>query len=87
MGGNIDLKKGNNTNERGSNMKINTGLSLNGCWKMVNAIQNGRTPQEIRERCAIAVDWLNANKVINFDEYDDLMMAVSYLYRESYHIA
>lgn len=54
---------------------------------MVNAIQNGKTPEEIRERCQIAAEWLKANEVISFEEYDDLMNAVSYLHRESYHIA
>lgn len=71
----------------GNRMNINESLSLNGCWKMVNAIQNGKTPKEIRERCNIAEEWLNANKVIDTAQYDDLMMAVSYLYRESYHLA
>lgn len=66
-------------------MAINVRLSVNGCWRMVNAIQNGRTPQEIRERCGIAEEWLKANEIINNDEYNDLMMTVSYLYRESYH--
>lgn len=66
-------------------MAINTKLSLNGCWKMVNAIQGGRTPAEIRKRCNIAEEWLNANEIISNEEYDDLMMTVSYLYRESYH--
>lgn len=67
-------------------MTINKNLSLKGCWKMVNAIQNGKTPVEIRERCDIAEKWLVENEVINIDEYNDLMMAVSYLWRESFHI-
>lgn len=66
-------------------MAINTKLSLNGCWRMVNAIQGGRTPAEIRQRCNIAEDWLNANEIISNEEYDDLMMTIAYLYRESYH--
>ena len=68
-------------------MRINTGLSVKGCWRMVNAIQNGRTPQEIRERCRIAEEWLKANKVIDNDQYNDMMMEVSYLHRESYTLA
>lgn len=54
---------------------------------MVNAIQNGRTPEEIRERCNIAEEWLQANEVIDNETYDSMMMTVSYLYRESYHTA
>lgn len=66
-------------------MSINTRLSASGCWKMVNAIQNGTTAEAIRERCKTAEAWLKANVVINNDEYNDMMQAVSYLYRESYH--
>lgn len=65
---------------------INTKLSVNGCWEMVNGIQSGRTPDEIRERCYIAEQWLKANEVITNEEYDDLMRTVAYLYRESRHI-
>ena len=67
-------------------MEINKKVSSAGCWKMVNAIQKASTPESIRERCRIAEEWLNANEVITNEEYDDLMMAVSFLYRESYHI-
>lgn len=64
---------------------INTTLSKKGCWEMVNRIQNGRTPEEIRERCEIATQWLNANEIITNEEYDDLMITVAYLYRGTYH--
>lgn len=67
-------------------MKINTRLSVAGCWRMVNAIRNGKTPEEIRERCRIAEAWLDANEIISTEEYNDLMMAVSWQHRESYHI-
>lgn len=63
---------------------INTNLSLKGCWKMVNAIQNGNTPEEIRRRCNVAEEWLKANTVISNEDYDDLMKAVAFLYNESY---
>lgn len=65
-------------------MSINTKLSLAGCWRMVNAIQNGKTPSEIRQRCYIAENWLNHNEVIGIDDYDSLMNTVAYLHRESY---
>lgn len=65
-------------------MKINKNLSLKGCWRMVNAIQNGNTTEEIRERCRIAEEWLRENDVITNEEYNDLMMAVSYQHRESF---
>lgn len=67
-------------------MAINTKLSLKRCWDMVNRIQMGRTPDEIRRRCRVAEEWLTANEVITTDEYDELMMAVSFIHRESYHI-
>ena len=66
-------------------MAINRRLSARGCWRMVNAIQNGRTPEEIRERCTVAEEWLDANEIIDNETYNSLMMTVSYLYRESYH--
>lgn len=66
---------------------INPRLSVKGCWKMVNAIQNASTPKEVRERCDIAEEWLVANTVITSEEYNDLMMTVTYLFRESYHTA
>lgn len=67
-------------------MEINRNLSVNGCWKMVNAIQNGATPAEIRDRAATAEQWLMANDVIDNDTYDDLMNTVAFLVRESYHM-
>lgn len=67
-------------------MSINTMLSVKGCWRMVNATQNGKTPKEIRERCGIAEEWLKANEVIDAEQYNDLMMALSYIFRESYHL-
>ena len=68
-------------------MAINKKLSVRGCWKMVNAIQNAKTLEEVRERCAIAQDWLKENEVIDNEAYDELMMAVSFIYRETYHTA
>lgn len=67
-------------------MKINKKLSLDGCWKMVNAIQNVDSPEEIRRRCYIAKEWLDANEIINLYDWEDLMETVAYLCRESYHI-
>lgn len=67
-------------------MTINRNLSVNGCWKMVNAIQNGTTPAEIRERANIAEQWLTANVVIDNDTYDELMNTVAFIVRESYHM-
>lgn len=65
-------------------MEINKNLSLEKCWKMVNAIQNGRTPNEILNRCRTAEAWLEANTVISIDDYDKLMTTVAYLSREAY---
>lgn len=63
-------------------MEINKNLSLEGCWKMVNNIYNATTPDAIRNRCLIAERWLKANVVISSDDFDELMMAVSGIYRE-----
>lgn len=68
-------------------MAINKRLSVRGCWRMVNAIQNGKDAKEVRERCDIAEEWLKANEVISNEEYDGLMRTVTYLYGESYHTA
>ena len=67
-------------------MAINTRLSLNGCWAMVNRIQTATTPESIRERCKVAEEWLTANEIISTEDYNELMRAVSYLHMESYHL-
>lgn len=67
-------------------MAVNKRLSLRGCWRMVNAIQNGETPKEIRRRAEIAEDWLYANEVIDEDELGELLRTVAYLVRESFHM-
>ena len=70
--------------ERWFYMEINRTLSLSGCWKMVNAIQNATTPELIRERCHIAKLWLDNNDIISNLDYDELMESVAYLERETY---
>lgn len=65
---------------------INTKLSLRKCWDMVNRIQLANSPEQMRERCRIAEDWLTKNEVISVEEYNDLMRAVSQLCAESYHM-
>lgn len=66
-------------------MAINKRLSLRGCWRMVNAIQNGDTPKEIRQRAWIAAEWLKANEVISIDDFDELMDTVAFWVRASYN--
>ncbi len=66
-------------------MAINKRLSLRGCWRMVNAIQNGDTPKEIRQRAGIAAEWLKANEVISIDDFDELMDTVAFWVRASYN--
>lgn len=51
---------------------------------MVNRIKNGKTHEEIRERCKIAAMWIRENEVVNADEYKDLMFTISKINRESY---
>ena len=71
-------------------MPVNTKISIKRLWNLVNAVQNGKTPQEIRERAAVAEEWISHNEAINkgkrFDIADDMMNALAYLVRESYHI-
>ena len=55
-------------------MKNIKSLNLSQCWRMVNRISN-------MEQVAIAEEWLKKANITN-EEYDDLMMAVSYIYRE-----
>lgn len=50
-------------------MAINTKLSAKRCWDMVNRIQLGNTPAEIRRRCRVAEEWLTANEVIAEKDY------------------
>lgn len=66
-------------------MKPNSTLTAAKLWQMVNRIEAARTPAEIRERCRTAEEWIKANEIITNDEFDDLMMAVSFIHRESYH--
>ena len=63
---------------------INTKLSLNGCWKMVNRIEAASSADKIRERCYTAEQWLAANEVITIEQFDELMNAVAFIHRESY---
>ena len=58
-------------------MAINRNLSLKGCWRMVNNVD------EIW-KANIAEEWLTNNDVITNEEYDELMIALSYLVREIY---
>lgn len=59
-------------------MAINTTLSTAKCWKMVNRVST-------LEQAKTAEAWLRANEVISNDEYNDLMMALSYIVRELHH--
>lgn len=59
------------------NIPVNKNLSLKGCWTMVNRVNT-------LEKMKIAEHWLKLNEVISNDEYNDLMMALSYIGRELY---
>lgn len=65
---------------------INVNLSLSGCWKMVNRIQLGKDPTEIMQRCKIAEKWICKNKVITSEQGNELMRAITQLYREAYRM-
>ena len=54
---------------------------------MINAIQNGKDAEDVRNRCRIAEEWLKANEIIDNETYNLMMITVSSLHRESYHIA
>lgn len=55
-------------------MKEIKSLNLSQCWTMVNRISN-------MEQVAIAEEWLKKANITT-EEWDELMMAVSYIYRE-----
>lgn len=55
-------------------MKKIKSLNLSQCWEMVNRISN-------IEQVAIAEEWLKKANITN-EEWDELMMAVAYIYRE-----
>lgn len=55
-------------------MKEIKSLNLSQCWTMVNRISNF-------EQVAIAEEWLKKANITN-EEWDELMMAVAYIYRE-----
>lgn len=59
------------------NIPVNPKLSVKGCWKMVNSVDS-------LVKARIAEQWLKQNEVIENLEYNDLMMALSYLTRELY---
>ena len=56
------------------NIPVNKKLSLNGCWKMVHKVNS-------LEKAQIAMNWLRENTVITNEEYNDLMMELSYIVR------
>ena len=68
-------------------MTVNTKLSVRGCWRLVSAIQNGKTPEEIRRRCEIAEEWLTDNEILTDSQYEALMATVGFLFNESWRIA
>ena len=65
---------------------VNPNLSLTLCWIMVNRIQQGDSPENTIERFNIAKKWLDANKVISNEDYDELMRAATYLLRDAYRM-
>lgn len=65
-------------------MQDSTTMTLEECWTMVNGIQDGKTPQDVRARCAEVRECLAKNENISNKEYDDLMRTAAYLCRESY---
>ena len=58
-------------------------MSLQECWDMVNAISDGRTPDEIRANALKADAWLRRNKNLTNEEWDELEAAVVWQYREA----
>ncbi len=60
------------------NIPINPNLSVQRCWDMVNRVETVR-------QGAVAEAWLQANRVISNEEYNELMMALTFLIREAYH--
>ena len=56
---------------------VNTKLSLKGCWEMVNRV-------DTLEKATVAINWLENNELLSNEDYNDLMMALSWIMRELY---
>lgn len=61
-------------------------MTINDYWKIVNDIQTAQTEKEIRKRCNEAEKLIRADNSISNDAFDELMMTIAYLYRESAEI-
>ena len=58
-------------------------MTVNEYWNIVNNIQVGKTPGEVRQRCNEAEKLIRADKTMDNDTFDELMMAIAFLYREA----
>ena len=59
------------------NILINPNLSIKRCWDMVNRVETVR-------QGAVAEAWLAANKVISTEEFNELMMALTWQIRDAF---
>ncbi len=59
------------------NIPINPNLSIKRCWDMVNRVETVR-------QGAVAEAWLAANKVISTEEFNELMMALTWQIRDAF---
>ena len=57
-------------------MTINKTLSYAGCCRMVKAIPNAKTAEDMYHRCGVADQWIKCNIVLSDDEYHRLLDAI-----------
>lgn len=58
--------------------------SANELWDFIGRIETD-TPEETRRRAELAVKVLDRCDYLDIDTYNDMMDAIAYLVRESYH--
>lgn len=58
--------------------------SVNELWAFVNRVETD-TPEETRRRAGLAMQVLDKCDYLDIDTYNDMMDAIAYLVRESYH--
>ena len=59
-------------------------MTIKEYWDMVNNIQVIDNQVKIREKCNAIEKMLKADNNIDNDAFEDLMMTITFIYRESY---
>jgi hypothetical protein len=61
-------------------------MTIKEYWNIVNNIQTAKTAEEMRKKCNNAEKLIRDDSSINNDDFDELMMTIAYLHRESYRL-